>query len=51
MSWEIVIGLEVHAQLATRVKIFSGAADALTAPRRTRRRAWSISATRARCRC
>jgi aspartyl-tRNA(Asn)/glutamyl-tRNA(Gln) amidotransferase subunit B len=25
MSWEIVIGLEIHAQLATRSKIFSGA--------------------------
>jgi aspartyl-tRNA(Asn)/glutamyl-tRNA(Gln) amidotransferase subunit B len=28
MSWEVVIGLEIHAQLATRSKIFSGAATA-----------------------
>ncbi len=26
MSWEVVIGLEIHAQLATASKIFSGAA-------------------------
>lgn len=28
MSWETVIGLEIHAQLATRSKIFSGASTA-----------------------
>jgi len=28
MDWEVVIGLEIHAQLATRSKIFSGAATA-----------------------
>lgn len=28
MQWEVVIGLEIHAQLATRSKIFSGAATA-----------------------
>jgi len=28
MNWEAVIGLEIHAQLATRSKIFSGAATA-----------------------
>jgi len=31
-DWEIVIGLEIHAQLATRSKIFSGAATAYGAP-------------------
>ena len=31
MSWEAVIGLEVHVQLATRSKIFSGASTAFGA--------------------
>lgn len=31
MSWEIVIGLEVHTQLSTQTKIFSGAATAFGA--------------------
>src|ERR1700689_3710747 len=32
IDWEVVIGLEIHAQLATRSKIFSGAATASGAP-------------------
>ena len=31
MNWEIVIGLETHAQLSTRAKIFSGASTAFGA--------------------
>src|SRR5690625_7538815 len=31
MEWETVIGLEVHVQLATRSKIFSGASTAYAA--------------------
>ena len=26
MNWEVVIGLEIHAQLSTESKLFSGAA-------------------------
>jgi aspartyl-tRNA(Asn)/glutamyl-tRNA(Gln) amidotransferase subunit B len=32
MEWESVIGLEIHAQLATQSKIFSGSATAYGAP-------------------
>jgi aspartyl-tRNA(Asn)/glutamyl-tRNA(Gln) amidotransferase subunit B len=32
MEWEAVIGLEIHAQLATRSKIFSGSATVYGAP-------------------
>src|SRR6201990_2214196 len=32
MKWEIVIGLETHAQLSTVSKIFSGASTAFGAP-------------------
>jgi aspartyl-tRNA(Asn)/glutamyl-tRNA(Gln) amidotransferase subunit B len=35
MKWETVIGLEVHAQLNTRSKIFSGASTAFGAPPNT----------------
>ena len=35
MSWEIVIGLEIHAQLATQSKIFSGAPTAYGAEANT----------------
>jgi aspartyl-tRNA(Asn)/glutamyl-tRNA(Gln) amidotransferase subunit B len=35
VDWEIVIGLETHAQLATRSKIFSGASTAFGAPPNT----------------
>ena len=34
-DWEVVIGLEIHAQLATRSKIFSSAATAYGAPPNT----------------
>ena len=35
MEWEVVIGLEIHAQLATRTKIFSGSPTAYGAPPNT----------------
>ncbi len=36
VQWESVIGLELHVQLATRSKIFSGAANRFGAPPNTR---------------
>src|SRR6202021_3110937 len=35
IEWEVVIGLEIHAQLAAKSKIFSGSAPAYGAPRNT----------------
>ncbi len=35
MEWEVVIGLEIHAQLATKSKIFSGASTTFGAPPNT----------------
>ncbi len=35
IEWEVVIGLEIHAQLATKSKIFSGSATAYGAPPNT----------------
>jgi len=43
MSWEIVIGIETHAQLATRSKIFSGAANAFGAAPNTQASAVDIA--------
>src|ERR1700688_1397843 len=35
VDWEVVIGLEIHAQLATKSKIFSGSATVYGAPPNT----------------
>ena len=43
MSWEIVIGLETHAQLSTASKIFSGAATAFGAAPNTQASAVDIA--------
>ena len=42
MQWEVVIGLEIHAQLATRSKIFSGASTAYGAEPNTQACAVSL---------
>ena len=43
MTWEIVVGIETHAQLLTRSKIFSGAATAFGAPPNTQASAVDIA--------
>jgi aspartyl-tRNA(Asn)/glutamyl-tRNA(Gln) amidotransferase subunit B len=43
MQWEIVIGLEIHAQLSTKTKIFSGASTAFGAEPNTQADAVSIA--------
>ena len=43
MSWEIVVGIETHAQLATRSKIFSGAPTAFGAAPNTQASAVDIA--------
>jgi aspartyl-tRNA(Asn)/glutamyl-tRNA(Gln) amidotransferase subunit B len=43
MSWEIVVGIETHAQLLTRSKIFSAASTAFGAPPNTQASAVDIA--------
>jgi aspartyl-tRNA(Asn)/glutamyl-tRNA(Gln) amidotransferase subunit B len=43
MNWEIVIGLETHAQLSTRSKMFSGGSTAFGAPPNTQANAVDIA--------
>ena len=43
MKWEIVIGLEVHTQLSTNTKIFSGASTAFGEEPNTQADAVSIA--------
>ena len=43
MQWESVIGLEIHVQLATRSKIFSGASTVFGAPPNTQASALDIA--------
>jgi len=43
MKWEVVIGLEVHAQLSTHSKIFSGASTAFGAEPNTQTAAVDIA--------
>src|SRR5689334_3494839 len=43
MTWEIVVGIETHAQLLTKTKIFSGASTAFGAPPNTHASAVDIA--------
>jgi aspartyl-tRNA(Asn)/glutamyl-tRNA(Gln) amidotransferase subunit B len=42
MKWEVVIGLETHAQLSAVSKMFSGAATAFGAPPNTQACGWDL---------
>src|SRR5437879_9548622 len=42
-GWEIVVGIETHAQLATQSKMFSGASSAFGAPPNTQASAVDIA--------
>ncbi len=43
MEWEIVVGLETHAQLSTNSKMFSGGSTAFGAPPNTQANAVDIA--------
>jgi aspartyl-tRNA(Asn)/glutamyl-tRNA(Gln) amidotransferase subunit B len=43
VAWEIVVGIETHAQLATRSKMFSGASTAFGAPPNTQASAVDVA--------
>ena len=43
MTWEVVVGIETHAQLQTKSKIFSGASTAFGAPPNTQASAVDIA--------
>jgi aspartyl-tRNA(Asn)/glutamyl-tRNA(Gln) amidotransferase subunit B len=43
VAWEIVVGIETHAQLLTKSKIFSGAPTAFGAPPNTQASAVDIA--------
>ncbi|TLS82245.1 Asp-tRNA(Asn)/Glu-tRNA(Gln) amidotransferase GatCAB subunit B, partial [Photobacterium damselae subsp. damselae] len=43
MEWEAVIGLEIHAQLATKTKIFSGSSTAFGAEPNTQANAVDLA--------
>ena len=49
-EWEIVIGMEVHAQVLSESKLFSGASTTL-ARRPTTTLRWSMPRCRACCPC
>ena len=50
-EWEVVIGLEVHAQVTSKAKLFSGAATAFGAEPNSQVSAWSTRRCRGCCRC